>query len=67
MEKIPENLKQCLIEMGYDAINKLPNNPDSTRWDKVQAECNFSTPQMNQVINALFPPSTPTGIYYCHL
>lgn len=66
MERIPEQLRRILIQAGYNRIEHLPNNPDSTRWNDVRNDCHFSRPEMNEVINALFPAPIPSGNSFIH-
>lgn len=64
MERIPEQLRQRLVQVGYDRIERLPNNAESSRWNDVRVDCGLSRPELKEVINALFPAPTPSGILY---
>ena len=55
MDRIPSELRDILIEHGYDTVEILPNNSESTRWANVQQDCGLSNPALNKVINAIFP------------
>ncbi len=61
MENIPDELRQVLLNAGYNLRNTLPNNAESARWAGVKADCNLTNPQLNQIINALFPEPQPQG------
>jgi hypothetical protein len=62
MERIPQQLHQRLIQAGYDSVEALPNEKSDARWKDVRSDCHFSGPELNKVINALFPAPTPSGI-----
>jgi hypothetical protein len=62
MERIPEQLHQRLIQAGYDSVEALPNEKSDARWNNVMTRCGFNDPELNKVINALFPAPTPSGI-----
>lgn len=49
MERIPEQLRQRLIQAGYDSIDVFPNNPESSRWNIVMTRCSFSDLELNIV------------------
>lgn len=59
---IPENLKERLIQAGYDSIDSFPFTPDSSRWEMVKQDCSFTNPDVNRVILALFPHTAPLGL-----
>ena len=64
MENIPEQLRQRLIEAGYDRVERLPNVAVRTEWASVQNDCRFSNPDLNEVINALFPVPQPGKSFF---
>ena len=64
MERIPEQLRQRLVQDGYDRVERLPNIAVRTEWVDVKRDCGFSNPELNEVINALFPAPTPSGISF---
>jgi hypothetical protein len=61
MERIAGQLRQRLIQAGYDRIERLPNEKNDLRWNDVRSDCELSRPEMNEVINALFPAPAPSG------
>jgi hypothetical protein len=66
MERIPQDLRQRLIQAGYDTVDALPNVRDTEDWNNVRVNCGFTDPQLNRVKNALFPAPTsqiPQGEY----
>ena len=62
MDNIPEQLRQRLIQADYDRVSRLPNEKNDPRWNHVMTRCGFSDPELNKVINALFP-AKPQGIF----
>lgn len=39
MENIPEDLRQKLIQAGYNRVQRLPNIRETQDWNNVQANC----------------------------
>jgi hypothetical protein len=64
---VGEQLRQRLIQAGYDRIERLPNEKNDPRWNDVRSDCELSRPEMNEVINALFPAPTPSCICFSFL
>jgi hypothetical protein len=59
-DAIPNDIKDKLIRKGYDSVQALPNNPESSkRWKQVRSDCNLSNGEINKIINALFPYPGP--------
>ena len=52
---ISEDLLERLTAVGYTTRDTLPNVREKTQWADVAVDCNFSNPQLNRLINALFP------------
>ncbi len=55
METIPEPIRRKLIDSGYDSLDKLPNDKDVNRWNRVQTRCVLDDPEVDQVMNIRFP------------
>ena len=62
MERIPHELREKLAQAGYDSVEAFPNVASRSEWSHVQVDCGFTNPQLNKVINALFPAPNPSGI-----
>ena len=54
MDDIPAELKNKLIEQGFNNLNTLPNVRESGDWNAVRTACNFSIPQLMALKNHLF-------------
>jgi len=55
MDRIPLELRNILREHGYDCLDALPGTLDSLDWIIVKQECDFSSPSLFKVKNAIFP------------
>lgn len=55
MESIPEPIRGKLIGGGYDSLDKLPNNENVDRWNRVQTRCALTDPELDQLMNIRFP------------
>ena len=55
MDTIPEPIRGKLVVGGYDSLNKLPNDKDVNRWNRVQARCDLDDPELDQLMNIRFP------------
>ena len=67
MDRIPEALRERLIQAGYDSVESLPNEKNDLRWNNVMTQCAFSDPELNKVINALFPAPAVPGFLFIRL
>jgi hypothetical protein len=54
-ESIPKAIKERLVAAGYDCVEALPRDPESTRWDLVIEETGLSNADIKKVINVTFP------------
>lgn len=59
MNKIEKVTREKLEIAGYRIIDDLPNTSELSRWNNIQIDCNFSNPQLNRLINSVFPPKAP--------
>jgi hypothetical protein len=55
MESIPEPIRGKLVAAGYDSFDKLPNNENVDRWNRVQTRCGLDDPELDQLLNIRFP------------
>eukprot|EP01038_Epipyxis_sp_PR26KG_P017366 gene17366-23987_t len=55
METIPEPIRVKLVEGGYDSFNKLPNNENVDRWNRVQNGCGLTNSEIDELMNIRFP------------
>jgi hypothetical protein len=55
METIPEPIRKKLASPGYDAIEKLPNNQNMDRWNRIKSCCGLDNPELDQLMNIRFP------------
>ena len=55
MDRIPTTLRDSLTANGFVDRNDLPNVRDPMLWRDIREVCGFSIPELNNVINALFP------------
>jgi hypothetical protein len=55
METIPEPIRGKLVASGYDSFEKLPNNENMERWNRVQTRCGLEDAEVDQVMNIRFP------------
>jgi len=55
METIPEPIRVKLVEGGYDSLNKLPNNENVDRWNRVQNGCGLTNSEIDELMNIRFP------------
>ena len=51
-----EDLRRRLVDAGYANTRRLPNTSDPTRWVNVANNCSFTDPELNEIINDVFPP-----------
>lgn len=47
--------KEKLISKGYLKLSQLPNEKEDKRWEKMVDKEVLTDPEMNELINALFP------------
>lgn len=55
MQSIPEPIRIKLVVGGYDSLNKLPNNENMIRWERVQNGCGLTNPELDELMNIRFP------------
>lgn len=55
MQSIPEPIRGKLIAGKYDDVAKLPNDKDVNRWNRVQTRSGLDDPEVDQLMNIIFP------------
>lgn len=64
MDSIREKIQNKLATKGYTALYMLPNDRALPRWERLQQLCKLTDPELDHLMNIIFPVGKPLQRWY---